>query len=69
MLIKHNHEIGIGIDDQAAIVINDDQFKIVSTNGNISKLTKKIYNKELNEINERIFYPDNNYHSIEELSR
>jgi hypothetical protein len=42
---KSPNEVGIGIDDQAAILVDGDQFKVLSTDGK-SHITKKKYTSE-----------------------
>lgn len=62
---KNPLEIGIGIDDQAAIMIQGDQFKILSTDGK-SHVTKKKVNSN-NTIEETPFLCDDNFHPLSEL--
>ena len=62
---KDPSEIGIGIDDQAAIVIQGDQFKILSTDGR-SRVTKKKVQPN-STIEEIPFDSDGKFHSLNEL--
>lgn len=62
---KHPHEIGIGIDDQAAILIEGDQFKVLSTDGR-SHVTKKKCKSD-GTIEETHFPCDNSFHPLHEL--
>jgi cyanophycinase-like exopeptidase len=59
---KNSNEIGIGIDDQAAIVVDGDQFKVLSTDGK-AHVMKKRYTDDgtIQEIhyasNDDVFHP------------
>lgn len=62
---KNRSEFGIGIDDQAAILIEGDQFKILSTDGTSHVTKKKV--KLDNTIEETLFVSDGNFHPLTEL--
>jgi hypothetical protein len=63
---KYPSEIGIGIEDQAAILIDGDKFKVLSTDGR-SHVTKKKVRSD-GTLGELRFPCDNTFHSFSELS-
>lgn len=62
---KNPDEVGIGIDDQAAILIEGDQFKVLSTDGR-AHVTKKKYKSD-GTIDETHFICDNKFHLLNDL--
>jgi hypothetical protein len=63
---KFPSEIGIGIEDQAAILIDGDKFKVLSTDGQSHVIKKKVgTNGSIEGIH---FRCDDTFHSFSELS-
>lgn len=48
MLRRHSEEVGICIDDQAALVIDGDKFRVLASDvaGDSERVTKKIVNSD-----------------------
>ncbi len=69
MLTRIGSEVGIGIDDQAGIVVDGDQFRVVATEnaGTSNKVTKKVVDRS-GKIKETIFRPDSRWHPLRELT-
>ncbi len=71
MLLRRNRsgkeETGVGIDDQAAILVVGDEFRVLSTNGDVSKVTLVKYNKDSDSLDQRVFLPSEEMLSLKEL--
>lgn len=63
---KFPSEIGIGIEDQAAILIDGDKFKVLSTDGRSHVIKKKVLTD--GSIGAIHFQCDDTFHSFSELS-
>lgn len=42
MLLRRKDEVGVGIDDQAAIVVEGDQWRVISTDGKAGVVVKRV---------------------------
>lgn len=62
--------MGVCIDDQAAIVIDGDQFKVVATEsaGGSNRVTRKDVMPD-GSISERVYLPSSKFYPLKELNR
>ena len=68
-MLTRGSEVGVGIDDQAGIVVDGDQFRVVATEsaGLSNKVTKKVVDDN-GEIKEFVFVPESKWRPLRELT-
>ena len=60
-----NEIIGVGIDDQAALIIENNHFRVVSTDG-LAKITKVVIDIH-GKVTEKVYHSCNTVYHISEL--